>query len=192
MARISAIILGAGLSQRMGKENKLFLTINGKPMIEWVIESVTASSVSEVIIVGSELSMDKLEKWKSASVKVVENKKYKSGMTSSIQTGVNSANGDGYMICLGDQPNIQTSTYDQLIKAFNAHENKIVLPFFEGRKGNPSIFPSQFRGDILQHKDPEGCRAIIQGNKSKIYKVEVSDPGVLMDIDTPQDYHQSS
>ena len=188
MPDISAIILAAGLSKRMGPENKLFLSIDRKSMIDWVIERVIASKATEIIIVGSELSTDKLLKWRSERVRLIENIHYQTGMTSSIQTGVKNASGHGYMICLGDQPNIQTNTYDQLIEAFQTDESKIILPFFQGQKGNPAIFPGHFREAILAHKEPEGCRAIILDNKSNTNKVEVSDPGILMDIDTKEDY----
>ena len=148
------MILGAGLSRRMGNENKLFLPINGKPMIEWVIENISASSVEEIILVGSELSMALLEKYQSARVKLVDNPNYETGMTSSIQAGVNEASGDGYMICLGDQPKIESSTYDQLVQAFLNQPEAIVLPFHHSQKGNPVILPSAFREEILTHKAP--------------------------------------
>ena len=188
MAKVSAIILGAGLSRRMGKENKLFLPIDGKPMIEWVIERVVASSATEIILVGSALSMGLLKKYEGMGIKLVENLHYQSGMTSSIQEGLTTASGDGYMICLGDQPAIMTSTYNSLIESFHNKPTSVVLPFFEGKKGNPVIFPKAIRGEILNHTEPEGCKQIIHENQHQVLKVKTEDPGILMDVDTRADY----
>lgn len=188
MAKVTAIVLAAGLSKRMGEENKLFLPIQDKAMIDWVIEAIDASHVDEIILVGSESSMEQLEKWKSYRIQLVENKSYKSGMTSSIQVGVSAASGDGFMICLGDQPKIKTKTYNQLIESFSQKPDSIILPFHEGQKGNPVIFPSAFRDKILNHKEPEGCKEIVQFNTDLIVKVEVNDSGVLMDVDTREDH----
>ena len=188
MAKVSAIILGAGLSRRMGEENKLFLPIGGKPMIEWVIQHVGSAGVDEIILVGSELSLDRLKKFENTRTKVVDNPDYQSGMTSSIQAGVEMAAGDGYMICLGDQPNIKTPTYDVLLDAFSSNPAAIVLPFYQGEKGNPVILPKVFRADILAHEEPEGCKGIVMANKELVIQVDVDDPGVLQDIDTKTDY----
>lgn len=194
MAKVSAIVLAAGLSRRMGEENKLFLPVNDRPMVEWVIEKVAQSTADEVIIVGSELSLDRFEKWKSDRVQVINNPHYQNGMTSSIQAGVQVASGDGYMICLGDQPKIEISTYNELIAAFQSsfaqNEGSIVLPFYDGKKGNPVIFSAIYREDILNHTEPEGCKEIVQANKHHLTKVDVSDSGILMDVDTREDYER--
>ena len=190
MVKVSAIVLGGGLSRRMGEENKLFLPIKGKPMIGWVIEQVKASNASDVVLVGSALSTEKLREFLDVRIEVVDNPDYKTGMTSSIQAGVQAARGDGYMICLGDQPNIRTDTYDQLIDVFENTPNSIVLPYYQGTKGNPVIFPKAYREEILKHPHPEGCKELIQENWQQVVKVEVHDTGVLLDVDTPSDYEQ--
>ena len=157
-------------------------------MIEWVIQHVGSAGVDEIILVGSELSLDRLKKFENTRTKVVDNPDYQSGMTSSIQAGVEMAAGDGYMICLGDQPNIKTPTYDVLLDAFSSNPAAIVLPFYQGEKGNPVILPKVFRADILAHEEPEGCKGIVMANKELVIQVDVDDPGVLQDIDTKTDY----
>ena len=94
------------------------------------------------------------------------------------------------MICLGDQPNIKTPTYDVLLDAFSSNPAAIVLPFYQGEKGNPVILPKFFRADILAHEEPEGCKRIVQANKDLVIQVDVDDPGVLQDIDTKTDYER--
>jgi len=190
--KISAIILAAGLSRRMGEEDKLFLPINGKPMIEVVIKNVTASLVDEVILVGNEKTIDRLSKYQNDGIRLVENLYYRAGMTSSIQVGIKEASGDAFMICLGDQPKISTSTYAQIIEAHHSkglvEKQLITVPFYNGDKGNPVIFSSSYRNEILTHKEPEGCRKIIKNNSGFVQKIEVNDPGILIDVDTMDDY----
>ena len=190
MANVSAIILGAGLSRRMGTENKLFLPVDGKAMIECVIEKVQASKAEEILIVGSHLSMDRLARFRDQRTTLIDNPDYENGMTSSIQAGVRKATGDGYLICLGDQPTIQERTYDRLIDAFQKNPETIILPYYERVKGNPVLFPKTYRQAILSHPALEGCKEIIQKHRQHVLEVEVRDPGILLDVDTKEDYRR--
>ena len=99
------------------------------------------------------------------------------------------------MICLGDQPTIKTEDYDQIIRAFDqayAKDTKsIVVPFHEGKRGNPVIFSASYKTEILNHQNMEGCKGIIQENAQHIVRVSLSNAGILTDIDTPEDYRNS-
>ena len=190
MAEVCAIVLAAGLSGRMGEANKLFEEIQGKAIIDHSIESISKSKVSELIIVSSEISNERIRIKYGARFRMIDNPDYKTGMTSSIKAGVKSLEKDidGYMICLADQPLIKTETFDKLIDSFTLKfkEDKacIIQPIYEGKKGNPVIFSSSFREAILNHTEPEGCREIVKLNLSHLELVEVSDPGIHLDIDT--------
>jgi len=98
------------------------------------------------------------------------------------------------MICLADQPLITTEEYNQIIEAFEmAYQTNpkcIVVPFFEGKKGNPVIFSNYYREAILSHQAPEGCKGIIQANQKHIVKIDMPTNHILTDIDTPKDYEQ--
>ncbi len=190
--KVSAIILGAGLSSRMGDENKLFLDFHGQPILQQVISNVKESIAHEVILVSSEVSVDKLDDLDLEGVKVVENKNYQEGMTSSIKTGVQNAdpNTDGFMICLGDQPGLTSEVLNEIIGVFNTEPDphKIVVPFHKGQKGNPVIFSCIYKSEILDHKEPEGCRQIIKDHLDHQVRVNISSKSVLEDIDTEEDY----
>ena len=194
MAKISAIVLAAGTSGRMGDANKLFLNFHEKTIVQHVIENVLDSSVSEVVVVGSELSMERLASFNYQSVRLVENKEYQRGMTSSIQRGVEASNkeADGFMICLGDQPTIDSAIYSQLVEAFDRTNSEgkknIVVPFHENKQGNPVIFSSYYKQDILVHEAPEGCRGILHSAQPYIKQVDIKNASVLNDIDTKEDY----
>ena len=127
MDKVSAIVLAAGLSRRMGEENKLFLAFKGKPLVAWVIEKISQSKADEIIIVTSELSK-KLAGFANDKIKVVNNPDYKIGMTTSIQKGIlaTSESSIGYMICLGDQPLIEIADYNKIIHCMNISFRKYV------------------------------------------------------------------
>ena len=119
---ISSILLAAGLSKRMGGENKLTKKIQGIPLIKHSVKNILASSINELIIVLGyqkeiiEKLIDKHEK-----VKFIFNKDFESGMASSIKVGINhlSDNSEAFFICLADMPMVSSNIYDFLIKSKN-------------------------------------------------------------------------
>ena len=189
MAKVSAIVLAAGLSRRMGPENKLGLLYQGKPLVHHVIDQLSKSVASEIIIVTSEVSQELFP-----DHEIILNEYYQTGMTSSIQAGVRAASKqtDGYMICLGDQPLIQTEDYNQIIQAFGeqlmSDAKTIILPSYQGKKGNPVVFSLEHKQAILDHPQPEGCKEIVQTNKEHVVLTALNTPGILLDVDQREDY----
>ncbi|MEO6221320.1 MAG: nucleotidyltransferase family protein, partial [Ginsengibacter sp.] len=123
---ISAIVLAAGLSTRMGSENKLLLPFNGKPVIVTVIENIIHSGIEERIVVTGRDAGLVSDLLKSLPVKIIYNDAFKKGMTATIQKGVSVANGEGYMICLGDMPFITSGEYKQLSVFFKKQRQENV------------------------------------------------------------------
>ena len=195
-AMISAIILAAGLSTRMGDKNKLLLDFQGKAIIQNTIESVLASEVMEVIVVNGHQKekIQHLVDENNYPVTLVENPNYKAGMTSSIQTGIKSASkfADGYMICMGDMPLIETAHYNSIIlafrKAFIKDQMSIAIPYFDQRRGNPVIFSAKYKDVILGHDKPEGCREIIDENSERVIEVSLTTQIRTLDVDKNEDY----
>lgn len=192
MIKVSAIVLAAGRSSRMGDQNKLLMQWKSATVIAEVLRQLSASLINERIVVVNDLTFEGVHH--IPSIKVVKNPNYLNGMTSSIQAGVAQAKNEnsGYMICLADQPLIHSDTYNDLIIAFQlAHaENRrsIVVPTFNGKRGNPVIFSSHFRDEILNHKEPEGCRDIVFENEKHITTFPCTTTSIIEDIDTPEDY----
>ncbi len=190
---ISAIILAAGESRRMGVQNKLLLQIDSEVLIRKFVKSVSNSLVDAVlVVVGFEA-----EKIKAVlhdqSVKFVENPSYEEGMTTSIQSGVKASSNEstGLMICLADMPFAETSDLNLLIQAFNDYQSTesslIIVPVFQGKRGNPVLFSEVFRDKILTHKG-EGCREIVRQFPHYVKEVSMENDNLLRDIDTPEDY----
>ena len=190
---ISAIILAAGESRRMGVQNKLLLQIDSEVLIRKFVKSVSNSLVDAVlVVVGFEAEKIKAVLHDQA-VKFVENPSYEEGMTTSIQSGVKASSNEssGFMICLADMPFAETSDLNLLIQAFNDYQSKesslIIVPVFQGKRGNPVLFSEVFREKILTHKG-EGCREIVRQFPHYVKEVSMENDNLLRDIDTPEDY----
>ncbi|MED5240797.1 MAG: nucleotidyltransferase family protein [SAR324 cluster bacterium] len=190
---ISAIILAAGESLRMGVQNKLLLQIDSEVLIRKFVKSVSNSLVDAVlVVVGFEAEKIKAVLHDQA-VKFVENHRYEEGMTTSIQSGVKASSNEstGLMICLADMPFAETSDLNLLIQAFNDYRSTesslIIVPVFQGKRGNPVLFSEVFREKILTHKG-EGCREIVRQFPHYVKEVSMENDNLLRDIDTPEDY----
>lgn len=196
--QVAAILLAAGESRRMGKENKLFLEVKGEPMILRAIRSLLTAGVDELVIVLNPENDLLLDSFSLRGVVRVINPDHRKGMTTSIQKGVAACGADvaGYMICMSDQPFLEAGEYDHLLDEFRTIIEKdpaaIAVPYFQEKKGNPVIFSSAYRESILTHEEMEGCRGIIMDNASHVHRVEMPSGAIHRDIDTPDDYRSIS
>ena len=196
---ISAILLAAGSSSRMKEQNKLLLSLHGKTIFENTFESVLKSRVQEVVVVTGyqRETMENLIRKNNHAVVTVYNPDFQSGMTSSIQQGVQAASpdSDGFMICLADMPFLLPNHYNQIIEAFGQAFLKdpqpIVVPSFDGRRGNPVIFSSVYHQDILDHTGMEGCKTLIDQNVDHLHKIEIKTNIETLDIDVKEDYESA-
>ena len=189
---LSAIVLAAGLSKRMGVENKLLLSYKNKTIIETTILQILDAPMNEVIVVTG-FEADKITMTiQYLPVKIIYNTNYKKGMTTSIQKGAGSAKGNGYMICLADMFAITATEYNRLQtffdECFKKDEQCICIPRFSNEKGNPVVFSSSYKEEILKHTDMEGCKTIVQSNKQHIQWLDMETDHVLQDLDYPEDY----
>jgi molybdenum cofactor cytidylyltransferase len=189
---ISAILLAAGSSRRMGNDNKLLLTYQGSTILAITAEKILSAGISELIVVTGHEQEKVVASISHLPVRTIHNPRHEKGLTSSIQAGISLARGQGYMICLSDMVLITPEEYALLQQAFEtryAHDDRcIIQPACRGEKGNPVIFSSFYRDAILQHEEEEGCKGIVRGHSTHLYTVELPDDHILRDVDYPDDY----
>lgn len=165
-----------------------------KTFVEQVLDNVLASAATEVIVELGHQADKIQETLKDRSVRFAVNQNFKLGMTTSIHTGVKAASteADGYMICWSDQPFILPQEFTRLILIFEGALAKpgrdIIIPVYQGQRGNPVIFSSKFRNDMLAHKGLKECKIIIKENPDAVSEVEMTTQNILTDIDTVDDY----
>jgi len=190
---LSAIILAGGLSSRMGT-NKLLLPYEDHTIIEHIVENVCNAGLEEIIVVTGHESAKVRTVLKNFPVRFVHNANYATGITTSIQQGVKSATGDGYMICLGDMITITSKEYGWLKRRFDSivknDKASICLPVFNHTKGNPVVFSSLYKNKILQNTDMNGCSDIVQSNKNSISFIDMPSDHILQNVEYYADYRQ--
>lgn len=194
MSDVTAIVLAAGESRRMGAENKLLLPFGAATLIERVVGAVRASAVGEVVVVVGHEAERVRAALREQDVLFAENPHYQEGMTTSIHAGIGAASGtaSGFMICLSDLPLIEPDEFDRLLAAFETatadDPRRIVVPVFEGQRGNPVIFPAVYRSDILNQRGVMGCKGLVRQHPERVVEVEMPTDHVLRDADTPEAY----
>ena len=192
---ISAVILAAGESQRMRNKNKLLLPIKGEALIRRFVKAVCLSEVEDVFIVlGYEANKIK-DVLIDQPVDFVYNKFYMRGMLTSIKAGIRASSKkcDGFMICLSDLPFAKIRDFNILLRAYARFRVKecalIIVPVFQGKRGNPVLFSNEFKEEILEHEG-EGCRGLIAKHNNNVKEVNMKNDNLLCDIDTPEDYRK--
>ena len=188
---ISALVIAAGESKRMGQTKQL-LPWQGKVLLQHVLDNILGSEVDEVILVLGCEAERILEKVDTPKVKVVLNPDYRKGMITSIQRGLNALQKEveAFFIVLGDQPGISSPIYNRLIREFRRvyPSKKILLPTYQGKRGHPALFSVDYRAEGSALKGDVGFRQIILDHPNDLLSIEMGASAVLEDIDTPEDY----
>ncbi|WP_309245140.1 molybdenum cofactor cytidylyltransferase [Clostridium sp. CF012] len=183
---ISAIILAAGYSRRMGK-NKLLLKYRGESLIENTIETIEKCGFSEIILVGRDEKI--IEIGNRHGLKVIKNQNAVKGISESIKLGVrNASKTNGYMFFTADQPFLDVDTIKRLIREFIEDSSYIIVPRCNGRRGNPVIFPDNFKEEFLELQGDVGGKTIINKNLYGVKFIEIQDSWALFDVDTNENY----
>lgn len=184
----SAIVLAAGKSERMGSP-KALLSYRGTTFLDRILEVLSQSPIRDiVVVVGGH--RDQIESRVSAPARVVFNPNFESGMITSIQAGIRAlaAETGGALLFLVDHPLVDPETITLLLR--NQAPNRIVLPVFEGRRGHPVLFGSDILQEILVLSASEGANIVVRKDPHRIIQVSVNSPGILVDIDTPEDFQK--
>jgi molybdenum cofactor cytidylyltransferase len=191
MSKIWSIILAAGESKRMGQA-KMLLNINGKIMIEQVINNVTCSDTDNTLVVLGAYQDLLVDLVKKSGVKYCINENYKDGMLSSIQCGFNNLPPDyeAALIFQGDQPLIQPPVINLVIKAYKSSNKGIVIPIYKGKRGHPILIDKKYGAEIAKLEPSEGLRSLSYKYPDDVFEVETDDPGILKDFDTIKDYQK--
>ena len=187
-SRVSAMVLAAGLSSRMGAV-KALVSISGRPLLERVLSTVRESRADEIVVVlghSAELIQQSIP---LDDARVVINESYREGMASSLQVGLSnvSPNAEAAVIVLGDQPFLKPQTINRLIDEYRNNKPEIVIPMYHGFRGNPVLLDRSVFADVAGLSGDMGCRAIFGTHTSGTVKVAVEDAGVLVDLDTKED-----
>lgn len=193
---LSAILLTAGESRRMTRDNKLLLEYKGQPMVRYVASQLVKSDVDEVVVVTGYQQRQIEEALAGIEVKFVYNPDYYSGMASAVTKGteVVAENCKGIMVCLSDMPKLETMHYNALAKKFAKEKEEantpIIRPVHRDRIGYPVVFDRAFFTDIKNCRAQDGCHPVITDNNDHYIPYALANEAYYLDIDTPTDYYK--
>jgi len=189
---IWAVILAAGESRRMGRP-KLVLPYGDETIIGTVVRSAVSSRADGTVVVLGANRREIEEKITGFDVKRVVNTRYKEGMFSSVRRGLSAlpASARAAVFILADQPDIRSSIIDSIIEAYGREKKGIVLPVYRGKRGHPLLIDLKYRRQIDALSPEVGLRGLLKEHPEDILEVRVSSPGVLKDIDDPDDYSRA-
>ncbi len=109
------------------------------------------------------------------------------GMGASLACAARAAGkADGYLIALADMPFVRASSIAAVRDAI-ASGAPLAAPYFRARRGHPVGISGDFFEQLVAAKGDEGARQLLCANESRLVKIPVGDPGVIRDIDTPED-----
>lgn len=186
--QVAAVVLAAGLSERFGETDKLLADAGGTTIIRKVAATVRAANVADIVAVTSAKPVE--DALAEMDIRFVRNAVPTAGMGTSLACGANavSETNDGLLVVLGDMPKLQTSTIDKLIRTFEKSAGKdIVVPVHDGRRGHPVLFGKKYLTQLRALSGDIGARDILRKYPTRVLAVTVDDPGVLFDVDSPDD-----
>ncbi len=181
---ISAIVLAAGKSTRMGQP-KMLLPWGNTTVLGKVIETVQSAGIREIVIVtNSEIARQIL----NYQLPIVINDGGE--MLSSIQIGLQAQKPsvEAALFCLGDQPQIEERSVRNVCEAFQQSRANLVAPSYRMRRGHPWLAARPLWGEILAMREPETMRDFLNRHHDEIHYIECGTPTILQDVDTPEDY----
>jgi len=187
---ISGIILAAGAAERMGRQ-KLLLNLNGKPVLQWVLEAALSSELDEVVCVVREANeIQKGISLKDDKLRWVTNEKASEGQNTSVIAGLKAINpqSDAALFLVGDQPLVKRDLIDDLIDLFRKTAALIVAPTFQGQTRNPVLFRRKLFPEMLKLTGDRGARGLIQQHKENAVFLEWNEESPFVDLDTREDY----
>lgn len=189
---VSAIVLSAGESKRMGRP-KALLRLGGRTFLETICARLREAGMGEVVVVlgadadavrrGSLLSRERF----------VVNREYREGQLSSLQRGLSelSPRADAALVTLVDHPLVLASTYSLLTEEWERDRGKIIVAEYRGRGGHPVVFPRAVFGELMAAPLAEGARHVVRKDSTRVVRVKCDDPGIIDDIDYPEDYEKA-
>lgn len=198
----AAIILAGGTSSRMGGEhNKLLLPLHNQPVLAHVLAAALGSQASPIVLVlGHQASIvrEKLQPVLTAhDIHIVENPAYQQGQSTSMQAGLRALLAlshdytksiEAAIFLLGDQPLITSSMIDTLLALRERTGKRIVLPLYQGQRGNPVLFSLDLASELFAVTGDEGGRSVLKRHPDEIATVEMGEETANFDVDTWEAY----
>ena len=188
---IHAVLLAAGRSERMGRNNKLLLNVDGIPLVRKSAINILKSNVTSMTVVTGFDENKIINALSGLNVNFVKNINFQEGLSSSLKAGLANITPtpSAVIICLADMPKIQPEHINQLIENFDPLKGwEICIPTNNGKRGNPVLIGSRFFPYIFETSGDFGAKQVMKQHSDKIVEVEIGTSDIHFDIDTQDEY----
>ena len=183
---IQGILLAAGSATRFGSDKLMHPLEDGTPIAVASARHLVAALPQSLAVVRSAASA-LADRLRGEGLRIVECAEASEGMGRSLAAGVQaSASALGWVVALADMPSIRPETI-RLVAARLRAGDELAAPFLNGARGHPVGFAGSFRAQLEASSGDAGARSLLHEHEARIARIEVDDPGVLHDIDTPRD-----
>lgn len=186
--RLGAVLMASGAAKRFG-ENKLLHPADGVPIIQRVFSAVPAGLFARANVVSCYPEILALAA--ERGYEAIPNPRSGEGQSASIRLGLAPLQDmDGVLFGVCDQPWLTRRSVERVLEAFSRDPDKICSLSWQGRRGNPVVFPRALYPELMDLTGDEGGRRIVQANSRLLELVEADGPWELRDVDTPLDLGQ--
>jgi molybdenum cofactor cytidylyltransferase len=191
MAEITAVILAAGYSSRMGAFKPL-LPFGASTVLERSIDLFRAAGIDDIRVVVGHRADELLPLLTCLKVQPLLNARYAEGMFSSVVTAAASleAECEAFLLLPVDLPLVRPESVAMLLRAWESAAGGILYPTCRGRRGHPPLLATSYREAILAWPGDGGLSALLKQYQEDAASIETGDEGILLDMDTPEDYER--
>ena len=188
---VDGVVLAAGASTRMGSA-KSSLEVDGTTFMTRAVKALRDGGCRDVIAVIGPDNGPAGAAASQAGARVVMNVARDSEQIDSLRLAIRNLDPGAVAIAVlpVDHPLASAATTDAVIRAWAAARAPIARPTYAGVAGHPTVFAAELFDELLHGKLPEGARSVVAAHAAELLDVEVPDPGVTADIDTPDDYRR--
>ncbi len=190
--RVTAVVLSAGESHRMGRTKQL-LPWGDNSVLGQVLKNLQSSMVSDVVVITGHDGASVSAVASEHGVKTIANPDYASGeMLSSLKVAVRQLadSQSAILVVLADQPMVETETINRLLVTYWQRKAGIIAPTYRGQRGNPVLIDRQFWEELLKLPAGKPPRTLLKRHEDLVTLLEVNTPTVVQDIDTPEQYRR--
>ena len=194
---IAAIVPAAGRSLRMGRP-KLLLDLQGQPVIARVVSALVAGGVDRVIVVAPPPVSPEAEALaraaRNAGARVVQPPSPTADMRETVEVGLEAIDPSTLVVLLapGDSVGLTAGIVSAVLARFFIDPTRIVVPSHEGRRGHPLALPANLARAIRDLPEGVGVNRLLRDHERLVDLLDLAEPGLLLDLDTPEDYRRLS